>query len=153
MGQRPPVEAGSGPVIAIVIVALVIVVAVVARAQGILCFADPPKEEDKEKAVEKEEGDTESAEAADGAKDDVEAGAGGELAKNKEKVDEVDAVNNNTKKSVTARFSGLLTAMKKSVNGKKSEKYAETESEVKVPLQESEEEKKEEGEGAEKKDD
>jgi len=44
-----------------------------------------------------------------------------------------------------------LTAMKKSVNGKKSEKYAETESEVK--LQESEEEKKEEGEGAEKKDD
>jgi len=43
--------------------------------------------------------------------------------------------------------------MKKSVNGKKSEKYAETESEVKVPLQESEEEKKEEGEGAEKKDD
>jgi len=66
-------------------------------------------------------------------------------------VDEVDAVNNNTKKSVTARFSGLLTAMKKSVNGKKSEKYAETESEVK--LQESEEEKKEEGEGAEKKDD
>jgi len=81
----------------------------------------------------------------------VEAGAGGELAKNKEKVDEVDAVNNNTKKSVSARFSGLLTAMKKSVNGKKSEKYAETESEVK--LQESEEEKKEEGEGAEKKDD
>merc|ERR1712073_224086 len=96
VGQRPPVagsnldagvpsidEAGSGPVIAIVIVALiiviVIVVAVVARAQGILCFADPPKEEDKEKAVEKEEGDTESAEAADGAKDDVEAGAGGEL--------------------------------------------------------------------------
>ena len=65
-------EAGSGPVIAIVIVALIIViiivVAVVARAQGILCFADPPKEDDQEKAVEKEEGsDTESAEAADGA--------------------------------------------------------------------------------------
>ena len=70
-------------------------------------------------------------------------------------MDEVDAVNNNTKKSVSARyqsdfhtntsqkklyihpsrrFSGLLTAMKKSVNGKKSEKYAETESEVKVPV-------------------
>merc|ERR1712203_334012 len=62
--------------------------------------------------------------------------------------------NNNTKKSVTARFSGLLTAMKKTVNsGKSKEKYAETESEVKVPLQESEDEKKEEGEGAEKKDD
>merc|ERR1711936_1521920 len=55
VGQRPPVEAGSGPVIAIVIVALiiviVIVVAVVARAQGILCFADPPKEDDKEKSA------------------------------------------------------------------------------------------------------
>merc|ERR1712088_783642 len=60
--------------------------------------------------------------------------------------------NNNTKKSVSARFSGLLTAMKKTVNSKK-EKYAETESEVKVPLQESEDEKKEEGEAAEKKDD
>merc|ERR1712088_319655 len=111
VGERPPVEAGSGPVIAIVIVALiiviVIVVAVVARAQGILCFADPPKEDDKEKAVE-----------------------------------EAAINNNNTKKSVTARFSGLLTAMKKTVNsGKSKEKYAETESEVK--LQESEDEKKE----------
>jgi len=155
VGERPPVEAGSGPVIAIVIVALiiviVIVVAVVARAQGILCFADPPKEDDKEKAVEKEEGsDTESAEAADGAKDEKDAEVGGEV-NNKEKVDEEAAINNNnTKKSVTARFSGLLTAMKKTVNSKK-EKYAETESEVK--LQESEDEKKDEGEAAEKKDD
>jgi len=105
--------------------------------------------------VEKEEegSDTESAEAADGAKDekDAEEGKGGD---NKEKVDEEAAINNNnTKKSVTARFSGLLTAMKKTVNSGKSkgEKYAETESEVK--LHESEEEKKEEGEGAEKKDD
>jgi len=149
VGERPPVagsnvdagvpsidEAGSGPVIAIVIVALiiviVIVVAVVARAQGILCFADPPKEDDKEKAVEKEEGsDTESAEAAEGAKDDVEAGGD---ANNKEKPDEEAAINNNTtKKSVSARFSGLFTAMKKTVNSKK-EKYAETESEVKVPV-------------------
>merc|ERR1719350_2764974 len=83
IGERPPpVEKGSGPVIAIVIVALiiviVIVVAVVARAQGVLCFADPPKEENKEKAVEKEEGDTESAEAADGAKDEKDAEEGGE---------------------------------------------------------------------------
>merc|ERR1719278_708773 len=149
VGERPPVEASSGPVIAIVIVALIIViiivVAVVARAQGILCFADPPKEDDKEKAVEKEEGDTESAEAAEGAKDDVEAGGD---ANNKEKPDEEAAINNNTtKKSVSARFSGLFTAMKKTVNSKK-EKYAETESEVKVPLQESEDEKKD---GAEKK--
>merc|ERR1712088_969279 len=147
IGERPPVEASSGPVIAIVIVAMiiviVIVVAVVARAQGILCFADPPKGDDKEKAVEKEEGDTESAEAAEGAKDDVEAGGD---ANNKEKPDEEAANNNNnTKKSVSARFSGLFTAMKKTVNSKK-EKYAETESEVK--LQESEDEKKD---GAEKK--
>jgi len=155
VGERPPVEASSGPVIAIVIVALiiviVIVVAVVARAQGILCFADPPKEDDKEKAVEKEEGDTESAEAAEGAKDEKDAEEVD--ANNKEKVDEEAAINNNnTKKSVTARFSGLLTAMKKTVvSGKSKEKYAETESEVK--LQESEEEKKEEGEEAEKKKD
>merc|ERR1739844_180865 len=155
VGERPPVEAGSGPVIAIVIVALiiviVIVVAVVARAQGILCFADPPKEDDKEKAVEKEEGDTESAEAAEGAKDEKDAEEGD--ANNKEKVDEEAAINNNnTKKSVTARFSGLLTVTKKTVvSGKSKEKYAETESEVK--LQESEEEKKEEGEEAEKKKD
>merc|ERR1712051_963492 len=146
VGERPPVEASSGPVIAIVIVALIIVVAVVARAQGILCFADPPKEDDKEKAVEKEEGsDTESAEAAEGAKDEKDAEEVD--ANNKEKVDEEAAINNNnTKKSVTARFSGLLTAMKKTVvSGKSKEKYAETESEVKVPLQESEEEKKKDG--------
>merc|ERR1712051_653602 len=125
VGERPPVEASSGPVIAIVIVALiiviVIVVAVVARAQGILCFADPPKEDDKEKAVEKEEGDTESAEAAEGAKDEKDAEEVD--ANNKEKVDEEAAINNNnTKKSVTARFSGLLTAMKKTVvSGKKKD--------------------------------
>jgi len=55
VGQRPPVEAGSGPVIAIVIVALiiviVIVVAVVARAQGILCFADKNVGDENEKSA------------------------------------------------------------------------------------------------------
>jgi len=55
VGERPPVEAGSGPVIAIVIVALiiviVIVVAVVARAQGILCFADKIVGNDNEKSA------------------------------------------------------------------------------------------------------
>jgi hypothetical protein len=55
VGERPPVEASSGPVIAIVIVALiiviVIVVAVVARAQGILCFADKNVGEDNEKSA------------------------------------------------------------------------------------------------------
>lgn len=151
IGERPPpVEKGSGPVIAIVIVALiiviVIVVAVVARAQGVLCFADPPKEEDKEKAVEKEEGsDTESAEAADGAKDEKDAEAA-----TPETSDEEPVINNNTtKKSVTARFSGILSAMKKTVS--KKEKYAETESEVK--LQESEEKKDGAEDAAEKKDD
>ena len=45
--------------------------------------------------------DTESAEAAEGAKDDVEAGGD---ANNKEKPDEEAAINNNnTKKSVSAR--------------------------------------------------
>jgi len=55
VGERPPVEASSGPVIAIVIVALiiviVIVVAVVARAQGILCFADKNVGEENEKSA------------------------------------------------------------------------------------------------------
>ena len=47
--------------------------------------------------------DTESAEAADGAKDEKDAEVGGEV-NNKEKVDEEAAINNNnTKKSVTAR--------------------------------------------------
>merc|ERR1711974_349812 len=55
VGERPPVEASSGPVIAIVIVALIIViiivVAVVARAQGILCFADKNVGEENEKSA------------------------------------------------------------------------------------------------------
>merc|ERR550534_1500726 len=57
---------------------------------------------------------------------------------------------NNNKKSVTARVSSLLSAMKKSV-GSKKEKYSESESEVK--LQESEEKKEGEDEDGEKKDD
>merc|ERR1711881_551632 len=114
-----------------------------ARSQGMLCFADPPKtEEDKEKAVEKEEGsDTESAEHVEGAKDEKDAAS----------VEEGAVPINNNKKSVTARVSSLLSAMKKSV-GSKKEKYAESESEVKVPLQESEEKKEGEDEEGEKKD-
>merc|ERR1712008_478983 len=66
--------------------------------------------------------------------------------------DEEPVINNNTtKKSVTARFSGILSAMKKTVS--KKEKYAEAESEVKVPLQESEEKKEGGEDAAEKKDD
>merc|ERR1711974_314923 len=56
VGERPPVEASSGPVIAIDIVALIIViiiivVAVVARAQGILCFAGKNVGEENEKSA------------------------------------------------------------------------------------------------------
>eukprot|EP00092_Neocalanus_flemingeri_P005488 GFUD01005918.1.p1 GENE.GFUD01005918.1~~GFUD01005918.1.p1 ORF type:complete len:548 (-),score=136.63 GFUD01005918.1:677-2320(-) len=147
-GVPSPTEAGSGPVIAIVIVAIiiivVIVVAVIARSQGMLCFADPPKtEEDKEKAVEKEEGsDTESAEHVEGAKDEKDAAS----------VEDGTLTNNNSKKSVTARVSSLLSAMKKTV-GSKKEKYTESESEVKVPLQESEEKKEGDEEEGDKKDD
>jgi len=145
IGEKPAAEAGSGPVIAIVIVALiiivVIVVAVIARSQGMLCFADPPKtEEDKEKAVEKEEGsDTESAEHVEGAKDEKDAAS-----------IEEGTINNNPKKSVTARVTSLLSAMKKTV-GSKKEKYTESESEVK--LQDSEEKKEGDEEEGEKKDD
>lgn len=94
--------------------------------------------------MEKEEGsDTESAEAADGAKDEKDAEAA-----TPETSDEEPVINNNTtKKSVTARFSGILSAMKKTVS--KKEKYAETESE----LQESEEKKDGAEDAAEKKDD
>jgi len=145
-GVPSPTESGSGPVIVIVIVAIliivVIVVAVFARSQGMLCFADPPKtEEDKEKAVEKEEGsDTESAEHVEGAKDEKDTAS----------VEDGTLTNNNNKKSVTARVSSLLTAMKKTV-GSKKDKYAESESEVK--LQESEEKKDSDEEDSEKKDD
>jgi len=141
-GTLPTQAAGSGPVIAIVIVALiiivVIVVAVIARSQGMLCFADPPKtDDDKEKAVDKEEGsDTESAEQVDGAKEEKDAAT----------VEEGAITNNNTKKSVSARVTSLLSAVKKSV-GSKKEKYSETESEVK--LQENEEKK--DGEDSEEK--
>jgi len=91
--------------------------------------------------------DTESAEAADGAKDEKDAEAA-----TPETSDEEPVINNNTtKKSVTARFSGILSAMKKTVS--KKEKYAEAESEVKVPLQESEEKKEGGEDAAEKKDD
>ena len=52
--------------------------------------------------------DTESAEAAEGAKDEKDAEEGD--ANNKEKVDEEAAINNNnTKKSVTARFTITFT--------------------------------------------
>lgn len=110
-----------------------------------ICLLDPPKDDDQEKAVEKEEGsDTESAEAADGAAKegkDAEAAA--------VNTDEEVVINNNTKISVTARFSGLLSAMKKTVS--KKEKYSETEPEVK--LQEGEEKKDEDDDSADKKDD
>jgi len=138
LGDRPA-AAGTGPVIAIVIVAIIIIVvilvAVIARSQGLLCFADPPKpEEDKEKAVEKEEGETESAKGEEPAKDEtdeaaIEDGENGEI------------INNNTKKSsMSSRVTSLLSAMKKQVSRK--EKYTEASGEsgeVNMPLQEGKE--------------
>jgi len=138
LGDKPASAAGTGPVIAIVIVAIiiiiVIVVAVIARSQGMLCFADPPKaEDDKEKAVEKEEGsETESAKGEETTKDEVDEAT----------VEDGEMINNNKEtktKSVTAKMTSLLSAMKKSV-GSRKEKYSEgSESEVKTPLQEGKE--------------
>jgi len=111
--------AGTGPVIAIVVVAIiiivVIVVTVIARSQGMLCFADPPKTDDeKEKTVEKEEGsETESAKGEDSKE-----------AKDEASVEDGELRNNNTKKSVTERMTSLLSAVKKSVGGRR-EKYSE----------------------------
>jgi len=133
LGEKPAAGAGTGPVIAIVVVAIiiivVIVVTVIARSQGMLCFADPPKpDEEKEKAVEKEEGsETESAKGEDTKE-----------AKDEASVEEGELRNNNSKKSVTARMTSLLSAVKKSVGGRR-EKYSEGgESEVKLPLQDNE---------------
>jgi len=112
-------------VIAIVVVAIIIIViiviTVIARSQGMLCFADPPKtDEDKEKAVEKEEGsETESAKGEETAKEE----------KDEVSVEDGELRNNNSKKSVTARMTSLLTAMKASVGGRR-EKYSEGESEL-----------------------
>merc|ERR1712012_1037646 len=123
LGDKPASAAGTGPVIAIVIVAIiiiiVIVVAVIARSQGILCFADPPKaEDDKEKAVEKEEGsETESAKGEETTKDEVDEAS----------VEDGEMINNNKEtktKSVTAKMTSLLSVMKKSV-GSRKEKYSE----------------------------
>jgi hypothetical protein len=63
LGEKPAVEAGSGPIIAIVIIILVIIVviavAVVARSQGLLCFSAkdgiPDAEKGKFEALEKED--------------------------------------------------------------------------------------------------
>lgn len=60
LGDKPPVEAGTGPVIAIVIIVLILIVviavAVVARSQGLLCFATgegvPDAEKGKFEALE-----------------------------------------------------------------------------------------------------
>jgi len=53
IGAKPPTEAGTGPVIAIIIIILlvivVIAVAVVARSQGLLCFAARDGVNDPEK--------------------------------------------------------------------------------------------------------
>jgi len=145
-GVPSPKEAGSGPVVAIVIVALiiviVIVVAVIARAQGMLCFAASTSQaEDTEKAVEKEEGDTESAEHADGAKDEQDG--------NKEDEEALTSINNtnSSKKSVSSRVTSLFSAMRKSV-GSKKEKLVENDSEVQLQEQNSTE-----NDDAEKKDD
>jgi len=119
LGEKPAAGAGTGPVIAIVVVAIiiivVIVVTVIARSQGMLCFADPPKtDEEKEKTVEKEEGsETESAK-----------GEETKEAKDEASVEDGELRNNNTKKSVTERMTSLLSAMKKSVGGRR-EKYSE----------------------------
>merc|ERR1712045_780285 len=118
LGEKPAAGAGTGPVIAIVVVAIiiivVIVVTVIARSQGMLCFADPPKTDDeKEKTVEKEEGETESAKGEDTKE-----------AKDEASVEDGELRNNNTKKSVTERMTSLLSAVKKSVGGRR-EKYSE----------------------------
>merc|ERR1712027_2526 len=122
LGEKPAAEAGSGPVIAIVIVAIIIIVVIIVAviARSQGMLCFADPPKPKD--------DKDAASVEDGAV----------------------PINNNNKKSVTARVTSLLSAMKKSV-GSKKEKYAESESEVK--LQESEEKKEGEDEEGEKKDD
>merc|ERR1712038_1033387 len=134
LGEKPAPGTGTGPVIAIVVVAIIIIViiviTVIARSQGMLCFADPPKTDyDKEKAVEKEEGsETESAKGEEVAKEE----------KDEVSVEDGEIRNNNTKKSVSERMTSLFSAVKSRVGGRR-EKYSEGgESEVKLPLQDNE---------------
>jgi len=120
LGEKPAAGAGTGPVIAIVVVAIIIIViiviAVIARSQGMLCFADPPKtDDDKEKAVEKEEGsETESAKGEEATKDE----------KDEVSVEDGEIRNNNSKKTVTERMTSLFSAVRKTVGGRR-EKYNE----------------------------
>jgi len=134
LGEKPAPGTGTGPVIAIVVVAIIIIViiviTVIARSQGMLCFADPPKtDDDKEKAVEKEEGsETESAKGEEAAKEE----------KDEVSVEDGEMRNNNTKKSVSERMTRIFSVVKNRVGGRR-EKYSEGgESEVKLPLQDNE---------------
>merc|ERR1712038_1376957 len=119
-GSLTSAGTGTGPVIAVVVVAIIIIViiviTVIARSQGMLCFADPPKtDDDKEKAVEKEEGsETESAKGEEVAKEE----------KDEVSVEDGEIRNNNTKKSVSERMTSLFSAVKSRVGGRR-EKYSE----------------------------
>lgn len=63
MGEKPPTEAATGPVVAVVVIILILIVVVaafvVARSQGILCFAAadgaPDAEKGKFEALDKED--------------------------------------------------------------------------------------------------
>jgi len=117
-------------VVVAIIIIVIIVITVIARSQGMLCFADPPKtDDDKEKAVEKEEGsETESAKGEEPAKEE----------KDEVSVEEGEMMNNNTKKSVSERMTRIFSVVKNRVGGRR-EKYSEGgESEVKLPLQDNE---------------
>jgi len=120
LGEKPAPGTGTGPVIAIVVVAIIIIViiviTVIARSQGMLCFADPPKtDDDKEKAVEKEEGsETESAKGEEVAKEE----------KDEVSVEDGEIRNNNTKKSVSERMTRIFSVVKNRVGGRR-EKYSE----------------------------
>jgi len=103
-------------VVVAIIIIVIIVITVIARSQGMLCFADPPKtDDDKEKAVEKEEGsETESAKGEEPAKEE----------KDEVSVEEGEMMNNNTKKSVSERMTRIFSVVKNRVGGRR-EKYSE----------------------------
>lgn len=126
IGELPPSEKAqssmTGVIVAIVVIALIILlVCIAAKYYNLCCWAassDAQDMDDIEKAAQKEGGegsDTESADndVKDGAKKDTETDGDAE-----------NQIRKSPTKSVTDRMTGLLTAMKKSVGGKK-EKYSE----------------------------
>jgi len=136
LSTKPPAESAGGPVIGIVVLVVIIIliagITLFLRAKSLACFAvKPTKDEDVERAVDKEGSDTESAEDTTAAKD--EAKPSEEEAKKEDK--------KSSAPTVVARMTNLFAAVKKSVKKPKENKYTAETPESEMKLHENEEKK------------